>query len=267
MFIIDHSTDTDKLFPKRKGRGLKPRDIIAFPPTMFAPPSEIEDVPPSDYEARYQEEEEQKSSLWHRIQTGNKGAKIPGLDQGQVGYCWAHSVTHTAMIERAMMNQPYVALSAYSVAAIIKKGQDEGGWCGLAAQFARENGIAPQSKWPQGKRDYRTLDTPATRKEMAKYKITNDYVDLTRPVYGQNMTQRQVFSCLFGKKPCAVDFNWWGHSVCAVRVVRIEAGSFGLLIWNSWGPSWGEQGFGVLRGSHAVPDGAVCTRQMTVSAA
>jgi len=39
--------------------------------------------------------------------------------------------------------------------------------------------------------------------------------------------------------------------------VEIEAGSFGVRLPNSWGPNWSDNGYGVLRGSKAIPDAAV----------
>jgi hypothetical protein len=65
--------------------------------------------------------------------------------------------------------------------------------------------------------------------------------------------------------PCAVDFNWWGHSVCAIRLVRVEAGSYGLGIDNSWTDSWETKGYGILRGQKAVPDGAIAVRTTVAS--
>lgn len=259
--IIDDSTGTDVTHPLGMGRGLVPRDYSVDPVEMFAAPSEIPLIPRSEWDARIQEQEAQQSSLEHI--RGN----IPSLDQGPVGYCWAHSTTHTAMLHRAVANLPYVPLSAYAVAATIKKGADEGGWCGLSAKFARERGIPSQAIWPQGDRHYQTHDNPETWANAALHKITEDWVDLTRDVWGQNLTFDQVATCLLLNIPCAVDFNWWGHSVCAIRLVRIEAGSYGLKIWNSWGDGWGDRGMGILRGSKAIPNGAVATRTTTLSGA
>jgi hypothetical protein len=63
----------------------------------------------------------------------------------------------------------------------------------------------------------------------------------------------------------AWDFNWWGHSVGGIRLVKVEAGSYGRKIRNSWTDSWGDRGFGILRGSKAVPDGAIAVRVTGIS--
>lgn len=262
-FIIDHSTDPALLFPPNKGRGYEPRDYSQYPAEMFAPPSEMKLIPRSEWDARIDEQERLGASLEHVRMSANGGSPMPSLDQGPVGYCWAHSTTHTVMLQRAVANQPYVPLSAYAVAATIKSGRDEGGWCGLSAQFVRDKGIPSQALWPQGDRSYRKYDTPDVWADAAKHKITEDWVDLTRQVYAQNLTFDQVATCLLLNVPVAVDFNWWSHSVCAIRLVRVEAGSYGLKILNSWSDQWGDLGTGILRGSHAEPDGAIATRVTT----
>lgn len=251
--IIDDATDPATLFPRAKGRGLVPRDFAAFPEGYLAPPADIPLIPRSEWSARIKEMEATKSRL-----SDLRGA-IPSLDQGQVGYCWSHSTTHCVMLLRAAMNQPYVPLSAYAVAAVIKGGRDEGGWCGLSAKFLRDVGVPSQALWPQGSRDTRR-DTPAMRANAATHKVSEDWFDLGRAVWDQQLAFAQVATLLLSRVPCAVDFNWWGHSVCALDLVETEPGAFGLRIWNSWGDTYGERGTAILAGQKAIPDGAVGLR-------
>jgi C1A family cysteine protease len=268
--IDDEFHDHDFLYlPKvdgsPKGRGAVPRDYKVQPQTMFASPTEIKLIPKSEWSARLKEKEETQSSLRYVRLQGNNGQPVPSLDQGQVGYCWAHSTTHAVMLDRMMRGMDYVPLSAYSIAAIIKKGKDEGGWGALSAQFAKDNGIASQTLWPQGQRNYSQLDTPACRADMKLRRIDEDWTDLTKQVYDRTLTFDMLASLLLSDIPGPVDFNWWGHSVCAMELVEVEAGSFGIRIWNSWGDGWGEKGMGVLRGNKAIPDGAVSIRTTTAA--
>jgi len=262
---VDHPTDemTDMLHPKGATYGMEERDYELYPEAMFAPPSEMGIIPESEWDARYDEQEEQESSLEHIYLSGPGGTpRFPCLDQNGHGYCWAYSTGQSIMIDRLRRNLPQVRLNPHATAAIIKKGRDEGGWCGLSAEFGRDVGYAVEGtgpgQWPLHSRDLR-YDTPQLRAEMAKYKIEEEWTDLTRNVYDQNLTRAQVATCGFNNIPGPRDYNWWRHSVCGIRWVRVERGSWGQLILNSW-KGWGRHGLGVLVGSKAVCNGGLAIR-------
>lgn len=257
--IIDDSTPVDVIFDQNFARGAVPRDFDVDPPEMFESPDRMQLIPRSEWDARYDEQEEQESSIEHLYLR----AGWENLDQESDGYCWVYSGGHCMMLKRTATNQPYVRLSPHMAGAIIKGGRNEGGWCGLGAKFYKEVGCASVATWAPGSRNLRQ-DTTEMRAEASKYRITSDWIDLARPVYDQNLTIDQVASQLFRNNPCAVDFNHWGHSVAGVRMVRVEPGSFGLMILNSW-KGWGRRGLAILRGSKMLPDGAVCIRGVTQS--
>lgn len=267
--INDDPRTNDLAFPQgiATPRGLVPRDYEKYPEEMFDPPSSMRLYDESEWDALFDEEEEQQSSLEHLYLQGVNNPMFACLDQDGDGYCWAYSVGHTIMFDRMVRNQPMVRINPHATAAIIKKGRNEGGWCGLSAKFGREVGYAAEGtgpgKWPLHSRNLQH-DTPELRAQMAMHRITEDYVDLSRQVYDQNLTIKQLATCLFNKIPCAVDFNWWGHSVCAIRWVRIERGSWGPLIINSW-KGWGRHGLGQLQGNKGTPDGALATRSTVPS--
>lgn len=260
--IDDDPKSKDTAFPGHVGFGLIPRDYREYPEEMFDQPSNLHLIPESELDARFDEQEAQQSSLEHLYLRGNRPAFLC-LDQDGHGYCWAYSTGHATMIDRLKANQPMVRLNPHSVAAIVMEGRDQGGWCGLSAKFLREHGIASEEFWPVHSRNLRN-DTPECRANMARHKCLEDWVDLTRQVYDQNLTMAQLKTCLFANVPCATDFNWWGHSVCAIRWVRVEPGSWGLLILNSW-KDWGNYGLGVLRGSKAICNGALAIRSSGIS--
>lgn len=188
--------------------------------------------------------------------------------QGDVlvsGNCWSHSTTGCVQAQRAFAGLPYVPLSAYAIAATIKQGRNEGGWCGLSAKFAREKGIPSQAIWPQGDRDYRRYDKPETWANAELHKTTEEWADLTRAEYDQNLSFDVVATCLLLNIPVAGDFNHWSHSVMLCDLVEVEPGSFGVRLRNSWGDGWGDKGFGVLRGQKAITDGAIAIRSSNAS--
>lgn len=267
--IIGDGVAGDALYhPGQVSYGLVPRDYRAYPETMFDQPSQISIIPESEWDARYDEQEAQQSSLEHLYLSGPGGAPVfVNLDQNGHGYCWAYSTGQALMLLRLAMNQPLVRLNPHATAAIIKGGRDEGGWCGLSGQWAEEHGYAVEGtgpgQWPLHSRSLK-YDTPELRAAMKLHRMTEGWVDLTRQVHDRNLTKAQFTSLLFANVPQAHDFNHWGHSVASLRWVRIEKGSWGNLILNSW-KDWGRHGLAVLRGPKAIPDGAIAPRVTTPS--
>lgn len=245
---------------KRK-RGLIPRDFLKHPvgsyrgvPAMRA--VNIPLIPRSEWSARIKHMNEVKSRLSDIRLSGNGGQPIPSLDQDGVGYCWGHSSTHGVIINRAIMNQPFVPLSAFAVCATIKNGRDEGGWGAQSLDFIMNRGVPAQKYWPQQSRDL-SHGTAQCWENAALHKVTHGWVDVEAAQYDRDLSWDQVMTLLLSRVPVVGDFNWWGHSVLLLDPVEIEPGSFGVRIWNSWGDTWSDRGMGVLRGSQARPDGAV----------
>ena len=210
---------------------------------------------------------EVKDEMVHCLEVEDDHSFI--ADGFTVHNCWAYSTGHALMLMRLVMNQPLIRLNPHATAAIIKRGRDEGGWNGLSAKWAREHGYAVEGsgpgQWPLHSRDLR-YDTPELRTSMALHKSTEEWVDLTRDVYDVSLTRLQYATALMLRLPCPSDYSHWGHSVCAVRWVRIERGSWGTLILNSW-RGWGRFGLGVLQGSKALPESMLAIRQVRPAAA
>lgn len=258
MFVIDDTTANDLLFPRGFGTGHDPSQIVQ---EMLSAPTEIPLIPKSEWIPRIRDRKKYKTGL--RDSIFKRGKIGPVKDQNGQGYCWFYSVTRSVEYARAIMGLDYVPLSAHSGACVIKNFQNQGGWCGLAAQFIREKGIVPESLWP-AKSMSRSYNTEENWKEAEKYKIVEDYVDLTKPVYDQNIPYEYVVSCLLQNIPVVLDYNWWGHSVLGVDLEEID-GQEAIDIDNSWTPGWGDNGTARLQGSRRVPDGAIATRVVNPS--
>lgn len=261
--IIDDSTSNDILFDKNFARGAEPRDFNTDPPAMFSPPSEAELIPESEWDARIDEQEEKQTSLEHLWRRYWKDSvQDAHLDQNGQGFCWAYSTAHSIMMALVRDNQPCPRLSAHAVACKIKGFQDQGGWCGQSAEFARKYGYPTVATWKE-KSMSRQYDTEETWNEAKTYQIKEDYVDLAPSHwYYQNLTRNQLATMLLRNLPCPTDWNFWGHSVCAVRWVRIERGVYGPRILNSWA-GWGKQGFADIIRQNGTPNSAVCTRYVS----
>lgn len=193
--------------------------------------------------------------------TGNKGTRIPSRDQDGKGYCWAHSSTWATIILRAKNGQPYADLSAYAVACKIKNFQDEGGWGSESLEFIAKTGVPSSAFWPQQSM-LRSNDNANTWADAAKHRVT-EWVALDS---GPTMA-RQMATCLCNNIPVVTDLNWWGHSICTVRLKSWgpNGGNLVTTIQNSWGDGWGTFGEGDLQGSKAIPDAAVAPRVTTGS--
>lgn len=259
--ILDGFGDrrTDLTHPQGVRFGLVPRDYGVDPEAMFAPPSELQVIPQSEWDARYDEQEAQESSLEHIFLRGGRPA-FSNLDQNGDGHCWAYSTGHSIMLTRLRDNRPLVRLNPHFIAASL--GRMNGGWCGLSMKFAGENGCAVEGdgadEFPLHSNS-RGRITEAVKARALQYRVTENVYDLTRQEWAQSLTAAHLATCGFLNIPAPSDFNWWGHSVCQVRWVRIERGSWGPLILNSW-KGWGRHGLAVLRGSQATADGAVACR-------
>lgn len=254
----DHAIPCDPGDGQIRSKGLAPRDYAAKPVGCYAavPEFAMPLMTDDQIQAAIKRKDAEQSWLSDLRTTGMYGAMIPSRDQNGKGYCWAHSSTSANLLVRARDNQPYADLSAYAVACIIKGYRDQGGNGIESVEWMQQNGIPTSKTWPQQSMS-RSNDNATMRVEAAFYKPTGVWADM------QPNDDRALATCLCNDDPVVVDFNWWGHSVCACRLVSWNPLS--IWIWNSWGDSWSDRGMGVLKGSKASADGQVAL--ITVRAA
>jgi hypothetical protein len=264
----DSAECRDMLYGHDGTFSLKPRDLLTDPPEMLGePPAGVKTYDPSEWDALYDEQEKNESSLEHIFLRGGKPA-FTNLDQGRDGDCWAYSTGHAWMLSRLRDNLdgagPVVRANPHFIAAYLKR--YNGGWCGASAKVLDEVGILPEGDGPGEWRKWSHAAPSQTHlAAAAKFRSDEQWFDLTRPVHGQVMTTRQLATCGFNNIPCPSDFNWQSHSVCQVRWVRIERDSWGPLILNSW-LNWGRHGLAVYRGRQGIADNAVAVRTVRPSA-
>lgn len=242
--------------------GAVPRDFDADPVEMRDSPDRMQVYAESEWDALYDKGEENEDSLEHIFLRGGRPA-FEFLDQGSFPDCWFHSTAHALMLNRVVQNLPVVRFNAVAGATLL--GRTNGGWSGLSMKFIRENGCpvagTGPGEWPYQSRGGR--DTPELRATMAKYKSLEDWYDIGRAVYDQELTRLQLATCLFNNCPAPSDYNRFGHAMLSLRLVRIERGSWGILTLNSW-RQFGYHGLCVLAGMW--PDGACAIRSSTPTA-
>lgn len=242
----------------KRMRGLEPRDYSAFPVgySAFAKAFDLPLIPRDQWKERLAEQKAHSADLYNIRLKGNNGQPIPSRDQDGYGYCWAHSSVSACLLLRARDNQPYADLSAFSVAAPIKNFRNQGGWGSQSLEYIATKGVATSATWPQQSMNRGNLND-AMYADAAKYKVT-EWMDLD-----PEKMKDQLVTCLLLGIPVVSDFNWWGHSVCTCRLVNVfDDWSIETTIWNSWGDSWSDRGMGNLKGSKAIPNGAIAPRVM-----
>ena len=277
-------------------KGCIPRDYMAMPHRAYES-LQMPVIPRSEWSERARDMIATESRLSDFRLRGNYGRPIPSLNQNSPtlrlhwGYCWKHSGTHANMLVRAAMGLPYVALSAFCGAAIMKHAQNQGGWGAQGLEWSCTKGDPSQEFWPQQSVDLK-LWTPECQANALLYRITETWADTAAPAYSRNLSFEQEATCYFCRTPGIKDENWWGHSICGLDMVDGAAqrgvtrgeggkllslhefdlawgmndsvtGGWGVRIWNSWGDEWGDRGMSVLTGSKAVSDGASAPRVAT----
>lgn len=274
-FVIDDANYMERCFVKTHGSdigyGLIPRNYSANPvgyidgsTTFDRLNDDLPVIPWSEMPDRIAEKVATKSQL-SDIRT------FPSLDQNGQGYCWSYSTTGAAMLLRAKAGMPYVRLSGHANAWVIKNGRDQGGWGAQSLERAMTHGIPDVDHWKE-KSMSASNNTAETWANAALHKISEGFIDLDAAQYDRRLSFQQVLTCLINNIPVISDFNWWGHSVCAMDAVDVnparsasDPSRYGVRILNSWTDSWGERGTGVLTGSKAIPDGATAPRAITLS--
>lgn len=287
-----HVSEVQIVDGEAKAKGYVPRNYSTHPTGFYAGETPYDAVAmplitdASEIRERLKDQLEGKFRLSDHCRRGNNGQPIPARDQNGRGYCWIHSGCSALIAVRARDNMPYADLSAYAGACLIKRYRDEGGWGAQGLDWIMERGLPTSEFWPQ-RSVSPSNDKPETWANALNYRFTEGWID-SGAQYDRNLTFQQVVTCLLLNIPVIVDFNWWGHSVCALDVVdgtqqrettRDPSGKkmalrkfeqhwgidtittgFSIRIWNSWGDSWSDQGMGVLAGNKAVPNGATAPR-------
>ena len=273
---IDDETTVDPLAWTAGARGLVQRPLDA---KVSASAFDIPLIPRAEWPERIRDMEADKSRLSDII----RAAGFPSKNQNDPkyansrsprwGYCWMYGAVGALEAIREVMHQPYVALSAFAAAWTIKHGKDEGGWGALALDFLIERGVPSEAVWPNFAADG-SLDNEATWADAAKHKVTESWVDLTAPVHDRDMTLDQKMTCLLSRIPVVCDYMWWGHCVYSCDPVDADPSRsltdparWGSRDRNSWGDSYGDRGFFVVKGQRCVPDNAVAPRATTASVA
>lgn len=208
-----------------------------------------------------------------------KGAVNPVKDQGDCGCCWAFSAVAAMEGAVKLATGKLVSLSEQQLVSCDVKGEDQGCEGGLmddAFDFIIKNGgLAAESDYPYTASDDKcaTAGAGAAAATIKGYEDVpaNDEAALLKAVANQPVSvaidggdrhfQFYKGGVLSGAAGCATELD---HAITAVGYGVASDGTKYWLMKNSWGTSWGEDGYVRMERGVADKEG-VCGLAMMAS--
>ncbi|KAE9599928.1 hypothetical protein Lal_00045848 [Lupinus albus] len=184
-----------------------------------------------------------------------RGAVTPIKDQGQCGSCWAFSTVAATEGIHQLSSGKLVSLAEQELVDCDTKGLDhgcEGGYMEEGFEFIIKNGgITSEANYP-----YTGFDGTCNPKKEASHVVTikgyekvpsNSEVALLKSVANQPVSVSvdaggnfQFYSSGIFEGECGTELD---HGVTIVGYGIGDDGTKYWLVKNSWGTSWGEQGY------------------------
>ncbi len=164
------------------------------------------------------------------------------------------------MAARARQGEATVILSPGSIAGPVTGYRDEGAYIEDDLRQIADHGAASIEFVPTNQISRRGWKPGA--EENAKLHRVTKWIDMGGK--DGSMFDRCATQLLLGNV-CCVAYDWWGHAVTLIDLVEISPGVFGFSFRNSWGASYGDDGYAVLAEGKGTPNAAYSPIASTAS--
>lgn len=244
----------EPVIPQGFGTGYVARDYKSFPLgglkfAKSAPP--VKELTDAEIIEAAKEKTARKAWLTDHFDRLN----IPVKNQSRSNYCWGHGAVRSCESCYVMSGGVPHVLAAFDICALIKGGSNQGGSGIQAIERIADVGVCVESLHKP--MDFSSRRTPEQEANAALHKI-EAYDDIDTSAH------RLIASYVIANIGVTVGIPAWGHEVC-LTFIAIEATDWFFGFDNSWSPSYGNNGRGVLHGAMSRFDEAGAVRIMTPS--
>lgn len=197
----------------------------------------------------------------------------PVGNQGQQGSCvaWSSAYAARSILESARTGEKQTVFSPAFLYNQIGLQNCQGSYINRAMEYMTKQGSVPYQQFPYDENDCSSMPGRELVQEASKFKMRgytrlsagdrNDAIDIRAikenlaqgaPVVIGMMVGQSFMQNMLGKDLWIPDANdrsmmgFGGHAMCAVGYDDKKYGG-AFLIMNSWGPEWGNNGFGWVR--------------------
>ncbi|KAL8114936.1 senescence-specific cysteine protease SAG39-like [Apium graveolens] len=211
---------------------------------------------------------ENATAIPYTMDWRKKGAVTPIKDQGQCGCCWAFSAVAAMEGVTQLKTGKLISLSEQELVDCDTSGEDqgcEGGLMDNAFDFIQENhGLSTETNYPYSGADgtcnankeanhAATIsgheDVPANSESALLKAVANQPISVAIDASGSDF---QFYSSGVFTGQCGTDLD---HGVTAVGYGTASDGTKYWLVKNSWGTSWGEEGYIRMQRGIAAAEG------------